>query len=116
MYKVLISANPFGKINSKPVQILKKNKIGIKITSKKNIEKNIQDCDFYIAGTEIVSDKIISKAKKLKFISRVGIGLDNLNLKLLKKKKNKSCIYTRTPIRKCCRIYNWFNFIAYEKY
>ena len=34
-----------------------------------------------------VTDSIIKKAKKLKLIARIGIGVDNLNLDLLKKKK-----------------------------
>jgi D-3-phosphoglycerate dehydrogenase len=44
----------------------------------------ISDFDAVIAGTEEIDKKVFSKATKLKFISRVGIGLDSLDLRAAK--------------------------------
>ena len=40
----------------------------------------IIDFDVLIAGTEDITAHVLAKASKLKFISRVGIGLDNVDL------------------------------------
>jgi D-3-phosphoglycerate dehydrogenase len=93
MYKVLVTAMPFGKVSDLPLKILKKKNIKIIRSNKNDINKKILDCDFYIAGTEQVSSETILLARKLKLICRIGIGLDNLNLELLKK-KNIQVSYT----------------------
>ena len=40
----------------------------------------IGDCDVLIAGTEPITDNVLAHAPKLKLISRVGIGLDSIDL------------------------------------
>ena len=40
----------------------------------------ISDFDVLIAGTEPITDRVMARAKCLKLISRVGIGLDNVDL------------------------------------
>ena len=42
-----------------------------------------------IAGTEIYNNKILALAKKLKLITRIGVGLDNIDQKFCKKNKIK---------------------------
>ena len=100
MPKVLITTVPFAVKDNKPLKMLENesieyfiNPLGRKL---KEIElaNMIDDFDALIAGTEKISNEIITKAKKLKIISRVGIGLDNLDL--LAAKKNK-IIVTYTP-------------------
>ena len=49
----------------------------------------IPDSDVLIAGTEIIDATVLSKGRKLKFISRVGIGLDNVDLTAGRRQKNK---------------------------
>jgi D-3-phosphoglycerate dehydrogenase / 2-oxoglutarate reductase len=99
MSRVLITTVPFGEIDSYPLDLLKKNKIeylvnplGKKLTESELIEL-VSDCEVIIAGTETISDKVMSHAKNLRMISRVGIGLDSVDL-LSAKKRNISVSYT----------------------
>ena len=48
------------------------------------------DFDVIIAGTEKISEKVMNKITNLKFISRVGIGLDGVDLITAEKKELKS--------------------------
>ena len=95
MKNVLILTSPFGKINKAPINLLKKNNINFysnpknKKFSRNELLKIIGNYDGIICGTYKIDRGIINKAKKLKIISRVGIGLDNLDLKSLKKNKIK---------------------------
>ena len=99
-YKVLITTYPFAAVDQKPLQILNNKSLKIITNSfhrkmkEREIVNIIKDIDFIIAGTENYSKKIINNAKKLKLISRVGVGLDGLDFKMLKKKKIK---VTYTP-------------------
>ncbi len=99
MSRVLITTVPFGEIDSYPLDLLKNNKIeylvnplGKKLTESELIEL-VSDCEVIIAGTETISDKVMSHAKNLRMISRVGIGLDSVDL-LSAKKRNISVSYT----------------------
>jgi len=98
--KTLITTIPFGEVNKKPLDLLNKNKIifdlnplGKKLTEEDLINL-IEDYEILIAGTEPISSRVIESAKNLKLISRVGIGLDNIDLSYCKKKNIK---VTYTP-------------------
>jgi D-3-phosphoglycerate dehydrogenase len=86
MSKVLITTVPFGDKNRLPLEILKDagieyliNPLGRKLKEEELVEM-VSDFDALIAGTEPITDKVISAASKLKLISRVGIGLDSVDL------------------------------------
>ena len=92
MKKIFISAYPFAKYNTVPLEILKKENFEItqnpyprKLNPKEllNFASNV---DGIIAGTENLK-LLIEKNLNLKIISRVGIGLDSVPLNLCKKKK-----------------------------
>jgi len=92
MNKVLITTVPFGKVNKKPIRILEENNISYlinplnkKLTEDELVEM-VSDFEIIIAGTETISDKVMSKATNLKLISRVGIGLDSVDLHSAKKR------------------------------
>lgn len=93
-YDVLISTLPFGE-DSKVIKLLKKNKISFKIISSyeknniKLIQKYAKNCRVLIAGTEKLTSNVLENFKKLELISRVGIGLNNIDLNYAKKKKIK---------------------------
>ena len=53
----------------------------------------VSDCEVIIAGTETLSDKVLSAAKNLRLISRVGIGLDSVDL-LSARRKGIAISYT----------------------
>ena len=44
----------------------------------------LKDADAAIIGTEIITDQILNKASRLKIISKYGVGLDNIDQKVLK--------------------------------
>ena len=84
--KVLITTVPFGQANRSPLDMLESHKIQYLINplNKKLTEGEllslVSDVDVIIAGTENISSKVMDKAKNLKMISRVGIGLDSVDL------------------------------------
>jgi len=86
MPKVLITTVPFGEKNRLPFEQLDAagveyliNPLGRKL-AEEELAEMITDYDVLIAGTEDITDFVMAKAKKLKLISRVGIGLDNVDL------------------------------------
>jgi D-3-phosphoglycerate dehydrogenase len=88
MLKALITTIPFGIKNRLPLELLESENIKYTINPyNKKINENqltelIPDYDFLIAGTEIISKKVLKAASKLKLISRVGIGLDGIDLNI----------------------------------
>jgi len=84
--KALITTIPFGNKNRLPLEILEENGIEYQInpTGKKLTENGlaelITDFDVIIAGTEPITEKVMERGKNLKMISRVGIGLDSVDL------------------------------------
>ncbi len=92
MKKVLITTVPFGDKNKLPLELLEAknieyriNPLGRKLTEDE-LCKMVSDFDVLIAGTEPISEKVMNHAKRLKFISRVGIGLDSIDLLAAKEK------------------------------
>jgi len=97
--KVLITTIPFGDKNKLPLEMLDTcgieyliNPLGRKPTENELIEM-ISDFDVVIAGTESISKKVIDRSNKLKMISRVGIGLNSVDL-IAVKERNIKVSYT----------------------
>ena len=86
MKNIFITTSTFGEFSNKPVKLLEKNGFNITYnkTSRKLTTSELQDLihkfDGIIAGTEEYNSEILMKAKKLKIISRVGVGIDNIDL------------------------------------
>lgn len=97
--KVLISTVPFGKTNSYPIELLENNNIEYLINplnkkfTSSELAQYIEDVDVLIAGTECIDSNVLAKAKKLKLIARVGIGLDGIDL-LEARKRGIKVTYT----------------------
>jgi D-3-phosphoglycerate dehydrogenase len=95
MSKVLITTVPFGDKNPLPLELLNNNHIEYLINplNKKLTEDElmelISDFDAIIAGTEQITERVMSRAHNLKMISRVGIGLDSVDLLAAEKRKIK---------------------------
>lgn len=92
MTKVLITTVPFGSKNRLPLELLEKagieyliNPLGKKLTEDQLAEL-ATDFDVIIAGTEPITDKVMARASNLKLISRVGIGLDGVDLMATKRR------------------------------
>lgn len=86
MPKVLITTVPFADKNRLPLELLEGagldyviNPLGRKLTEDE-LADLIEDFDVVIAGTEPITKKVLGRARKLKLISRVGIGLDSVDL------------------------------------
>lgn len=86
MPKALVTTVPFGNKNPLPLELMKNagidyliNPLGKKLTENELAEM-VTDFDVIIAGTEPITAKIMDRASNLKLISRVGIGLDNVDL------------------------------------
>ena len=90
--KALITTVPFGEQNKLPLDLLDIsgidyliNPIDKRLTENELIEL-IPEINILIAGTEPITRKVIDNAPNLKIISRVGIGLDNVDLIAAKEK------------------------------
>ena len=86
MPKSLITTVPFGDKNRLPIELLENaeieyliNPLNKKLTEDELVEM-AADFDVIIAGTEPITRKVIDNAPNLKLISRVGIGLDSVDL------------------------------------
>lgn len=86
MPKALITTVPFADKNRLPLEQLEAagidyliNPIGRKL-KEDELAEMVADFDVLIAGTEPITDKVMARAKRLKLISRVGIGLDSVDL------------------------------------
>jgi len=86
MSKALITTVPFGDKNRLPLELLESeeieyliNPLNKKLTEDELVEM-VTDFDVIIAGTEPITAKVMNNASNLKHISRVGIGLDSVDL------------------------------------
>ncbi len=86
MPKILITTVPFGENDRLPLDLLESSEIEYLINpyNKKLTENQLIELiggfDVLLAGTEPITDKVMTQAPNLKFISRVGIGLDSVDL------------------------------------
>jgi D-3-phosphoglycerate dehydrogenase / 2-oxoglutarate reductase len=99
MSKILITTVPFGDKNRFPVELLEKanieylvNPLKTKLTEDQ-LADMVSDFDIIIAGTEPITERVMARATKLKLISRVGIGLDGVDL-ISAKKRGVKVSYT----------------------
>lgn len=84
--KVLITTVPFGDKNRSPIDLLDEagiefviNPLDKKLTEQE-LADMVADYDAIIAGTEPITDYVMCRASNLRMISRVGIGLDSVDL------------------------------------
>jgi len=95
----LITTTPFGERNGFPLEMLEANGVDYRLNplSRKLTEDElvgmVADVGVIIAGTEPITAKVMEKAPKLKHISRVGVGLDNVDL-LAAEKRGIKVSYT----------------------
>lgn len=84
--KIFISTVPFGEASSLPCDLLKQqgfdfqiNPLGRRLQECELIEM-LSGCSVLLAGTEKIGRAVFASCPDLRLISRVGIGLDNVNL------------------------------------
>lgn len=98
--KILTSPSSFGKISNEPYEILMdngfeiiKNPFGRKLSVDETIMLG-KDCIGIVAGLENINSNVIDSIPNLKCISRVGVGMDNIDLNYA---KNKGIQILNTP-------------------
>jgi|TARA_Y100000031_G_scaffold2631_1_gene3166 D-3-phosphoglycerate dehydrogenase len=84
--KVFIATSTFGDFSNESIDHLRQNeldvcmnKLGRKLTDNELI-KFAAKCDGIIAGTEMYSRDVMEQLSQLKIISRLGVGMDNIDL------------------------------------
>lgn len=86
MDKVLITTVPFADKNRLPLEQLESAGIEYLINplerrlKEEELGELIGDFDVVIAGTEPITERVMTRARRLKLISRVGVGLDSVDL------------------------------------
>jgi len=85
-FKIAVTTAPFAAHNTAPLVNLRgldaeviQNPFGRRMTESE-VAEFIKDCDAVIAGTERISAEAIAGCERLKIVSRVGIGLDGVDL------------------------------------
>lgn len=83
---VLLSVSSFGEADERPVRLLEAtgatvvpNPFGRRL-KEEEISELIADADAVIAGTEPLNAAVLERAPRLRVISRVGVGLENVDL------------------------------------
>ena len=91
--KVLTTSSSFGKVIPRPLNMLveaglevKNNPYGRKLTMEESKEL-YRGMDFLIAGTEQINHDNLSAAEDLKFICRLGVGMDNVDKEAVRMRK-----------------------------
>ena len=88
MKQIYISTTSFGENSSDPIKMLEDCKYEIKYNELSRKLSEIELIKFagcatgIIAGTETYSKEVLNKLSSLKVISRLGVGMDNVNLKI----------------------------------
>lgn len=97
---ILISPSSFGQINSQPNDLLRNegyelitNTFNRKLTEDEVIEL-AADCVGIVAGVEPLTKRVMNALPDLKCISRVGVGMDNVDLEYA---KQKGIVVVNTP-------------------
>ncbi|TRZ53615.1 MAG: hydroxyacid dehydrogenase [Dehalococcoidia bacterium] len=100
MKKILVSPSSFGKCGFEPINILEQNgyeiinnPFGRKLTEDEVIEL-ASDCVGIVAGVEPLTARVMDALPKLKCISRVGVGMDSVDLEYA---KDKGITVVNTP-------------------
>ena len=103
MKKIYIASSSFATYSDKPLDLLRKNGISFKINDKgrkltlEEISKLLKEYDGVIAGTEMYSKEVIRELPSLKVISRLGVGMDNIDLTFAKSRGVKIYKTNTTP-------------------
>ena len=93
MKKIFIATTSFGVLDKTPIKILEDNSFDIVFNNKgrklstSEMTDSLKDYDAVIAGTEEYGPDLLNNVNKLKVISRLGVGVDNIDLNVAKELK-----------------------------
>ena len=103
MKKVFISTSSFSEFSKVPLELLEDNNIQFVFNNKgrklslEETSSILKKYDAVIAGTETYNKEILQKLPYLKVISRLGVGIDNIDLINAKQKGIKIYKTQTTP-------------------
>jgi len=103
MNKIYIATSSFGVNDQSPIKLIESYSYKViqnnknRKLNKSEMEDELNDCVGVIAGTEMYSKKILNKLSNLQVISRLGIGIDNIDLESVKEKDIKVYTTQTTP-------------------
>ncbi|NMB25268.1 MAG: phosphoglycerate dehydrogenase [Firmicutes bacterium] len=98
--RVLVTPRTFGKSDPVPMEMLREAGCDIvsnpygRLMSEEEIIQLIQDVDGVIAGLDPFNARVLSKAHRLKVVSRYGVGVNNVDLDYA---NSKGIAVTNTP-------------------
>ncbi len=90
--KIAISTSSFAVFDRTPLDLLKENSIDIvlnntgRVLTEAEVMELLQGCTGIIAGTEPLSAKVMDNIGSLQVISRLGVGLDGVDLEAAKER------------------------------
>lgn len=143
MAKVLLTPRSFGKYSNKPYELLNNNGIEVVanptggILKEEEMKNLIKDVDAVIVGVDPLNEDVLKEAKKLKVISKYGVGIDNIDVDYCKKNNievtitkgaNSSAVADYTfalmlavarrvsEIDKCCHLRDWSKKVSLDVY
>jgi D-3-phosphoglycerate dehydrogenase / 2-oxoglutarate reductase len=91
--KIFIGPSTFAVFDKTPLKMLEKNGIEYELNTygkalgEDQIFQKISNLDGIVAGLEPLNKRVLNNAKKLKVISRVGVGLDTIDLEEAERRK-----------------------------
>jgi D-3-phosphoglycerate dehydrogenase len=103
MPSALITTVPFGQQNRLPLELLESADIAYRINplgrrlTEHELAEMVGDAEALIAGTEPITALVMSRAPRLKLISRVGIGLDSVDLLAAEERGIQVCYTPDAP-------------------
>lgn len=95
MKKIFISTSSFGSVDLKPIDLLKAHEIYFELNPLKRtltedeVIEFLKEKEGLIAGTEPLTERVFGECKNLEVISRVGVGLDNVDVEAAKRRNIK---------------------------
>ena len=103
MPKALITTVPFGARNRLPLEMLENAGIDYLINphntklTEEQLGELVGNFDVIIAGTEKITDKVMARGSALRLISRVGVGLDGVDLAAARRRGITVCYTPEAP-------------------
>lgn len=98
--KILLSPSSFAKLSLRPIELLKmhnfdivENPFGRKLTEDE-VEQLLEGCIGLVGGVEPITSRVMENNTTLRCISRVGVGLDNIDLESA---SEKGIVVLNTP-------------------
>ena len=102
-YRALVTTVPFASIDATPLKLLEEasieyviNPLNKRLTEAELVEL-VPGYDILIAGTEPITGRVMDASPELKLISRVGIGLDSVDLTAAKERQISVCYTPDAP-------------------